>query len=80
MRHESKFSSPADRETIEKLYLFLIELNESEEDGLFTQMQEQIMELYYIPVYIQSQLLQTDDSFKVRMGRVGSCIQSFSKA
>ena len=41
----------------------MIELSESEE-GLFSEDQERILDLYYIPVYVQSNLY-TDDSFKV---------------
>lgn len=66
MRCENKFHQAKDRQLIEDLYLFLIELNQSEEGGLFSEVQEQILELYYIPVCVQSQL-QTDDSFKVRL-------------
>ena len=64
MRCERKFETPQDRQLVEKLYLFLIELSENEED-LFTEEQEKILDLYYIPVYVQSNLI-TDDSFKVR--------------
>ncbi len=64
MRCENKFLTKEDRESVERLYLFLIELSENEE-GLFTEVQEKVLELYYISVYIQSNLY-TDDSFKVR--------------
>ena len=65
MRCERKFETSQDRQLVEKIYLFLIELSENEEEGLFTEDQEKILDLYYIPVYIQSNLY-TDDSFKVR--------------
>lgn len=63
MRYEKKFDSKDDRELIEQLYLFLIELSDHDED-LFSENQEKILELYYIAVYVQSNLF-TDDSFKV---------------
>lgn len=63
MRYEKKFEAPADHELIEKLYLFLIELSENEEE-LFSEEQEKVLDLYYIPVFVQSSLY-TDDSFKV---------------
>ena len=63
MRVEGKFRAREDRETIEKLYLFLIELSENEEE-LFSELQEKVLDLLYIPVYVQSSLV-TDDSFKV---------------
>ena len=66
MRCERKFETPQDRQLVEKIYLFLIELSENEEESLFTEDQEKIIDLYYIPVYIQSNLY-TDDSFKVRL-------------
>ncbi len=62
MRCERKFETPEDRALVERLYLFLIELSETEED-LFSEEQERVLDLYYIPVYIQSNLY-TDDSFK----------------
>jgi hypothetical protein len=65
MRCERKFETPQDRQLVEKIYLFLIELSENEKEGLFTEDQEKILDLYYIPVYIQSNLY-TDDTFKVR--------------
>ena len=40
----------------------MIELSEQEE-GLFSEAEEKVIELYYIPVYVQSQL-HTDDSFQ----------------
>ena len=64
MRVEGKFKVREDRETIEKLYLFLVELSENEED-LFSELQEKVLDLLYIPVYVQSSLV-TDDSFKVQ--------------
>jgi hypothetical protein len=51
MRCDRKFESVSDRDLIEKLYLFLIELSETEE-GLFSEDQERILDLYYIPVYV----------------------------
>jgi len=63
MRYENKLDAKEDRELIEKLYLFLIELS-SNEESLFSELQEKILDLFYIPVYIQSNLF-TDDSFKV---------------
>ena len=51
MRCERKFDTPEDRDLIDKLYLFLIELSETEEN-LFTEDQERVLDLYYIPVYI----------------------------
>lgn len=62
MRFEKKFEMKEDRETVEQLYLFLVELS-SQEQGLFNELQERILDLYYIPVYVQSNLY-TDDSFK----------------
>ena len=72
MRCERKFETAQDRELIEKLYLFMIELSESEE-GLFSEDQERILDLYYIPVYVQSNLY-TDDSFKVFL-IIFNCVQ-----
>ena len=51
MRCDRKFEIASDRDLIEKLYLFLIELSETEE-GLFSEHQERILDLYYIPVYV----------------------------
>ena len=64
MRCENKFQQKEDREIIEKLYLFLIEMSENEEE-LFKEEQEKVLDLYYIPVFVQSNLY-TDDTFKVR--------------
>ena len=63
MRWPQKFAVKEDREVLEKIYLLLIELSEQEE-GLFSPEEEQILELYYISIYIQANLF-TDDSFKV---------------
>jgi hypothetical protein len=62
LRCQNKFSTADDREAIEKLYLFLIELSENE-DLLFTEEQEKLLDLFYITVYIERSLF-TDDSFK----------------
>jgi len=51
-----------DRVLVEKLYLLLVELSENEEE-LFSEFQERLLDLFYIPVFVQSSLC-TDDSFK----------------
>jgi hypothetical protein len=58
MRYEKKFDKKDDRDAIEKLYIFMMELSESynssgvEEDTFFSEEEENIIELYYIPVII----------------------------
>lgn len=51
-----------DRALVEKLYLLLVELSENEE-ALFSELQEKLLDLFYIPVFVQASLC-TDDSFK----------------
>jgi len=70
MRYEKKFESKEDREAIERLYLLLMEISENynnenqvQEETFFSEQEEAIIELYYIPVIVESNLY-TDDSFK----------------
>eukprot|EP00347_Sterkiella_histriomuscorum_P020372 403338061 len=62
MRYDKKFEKKEDRDLIEQLYLFLIELSDQDQD-LFNEMQEKVLDLMYIGVYVQSNLY-TDDNFK----------------
>ena len=61
MKCKNKFEGAADRLLIEKLYFQLVEISSQEE--VFSEHQTAILDLYYIPVYMQTNLY-TDDSFK----------------
>lgn len=61
MKQQSKFKSAESRHQVEKLYFQLVELSDNNE--MFTEQQTAILDLYYIPVYLQTHLY-TDDTFK----------------
>ena len=61
MKQQSKFKSAASRQQVEKLYFQLVEL--SDNNDMFSEQQTAMLDLYYIPVYMQTNLY-TDDTFK----------------
>ena len=61
MKQQSKFKSAESRQQVEKLYFQLVEL--SDNNDMFSEQQTAMLDLYYIPVYIQTNLY-TDDTFK----------------
>ena len=63
MKCKDKFEQPGDRKLIEKLYFQLVELSSQEVEEVFNLHQTSILDLYYIPVYMQTNLF-TDDTFK----------------
>ena len=61
MKQQSKFKSAESRQQVEKLYFQLVEL--SDNNDMFSEQQTAMLDLYYIPVYMQTNLY-TDDTFK----------------
>ena len=68
MKCKHRFDVEGDRLNVEKLYFKLVELSsaseEYDESCMFSDQQTAILDLYYIPVYMQSSLYK-DDFFKL---------------